>query len=134
MNWGRTSARSPSATYSINSTSYTYPVATSYSSHHTPSYSSHITSYSSRGNLYPYHGTNFSSNESIRTNNNGDNRIPQVLAFCLSLFVLSCTFGKLQISWLQVPRSRSVDPALVREASITRQLIETPKDHQRIAR
>ena len=85
MNWGRTSARSPSATYSINSTSYTSPVATSYSSHHTPSYSSHITSYSSRGNLYPYHGTSFSSNESIRTNNNGDNRIPQVLAFYLGL-------------------------------------------------
>ena len=121
MNRGRTSVRSPLATYSIHSTSYTSPTAASYSSH-TPSYSPHITSYTSKGNLYPYHGKSFSSSESIRTNSNGDNRTPQVLT-------LPLTFANpryiSQISRMQMPRSRSVDPALVREAAITRQLIES---------
>ena len=84
MNRGRTGVRSPLATYSIHSTSYTSPTVASYSSH-TPSYSAHITSYTSKGNLYPYHS--FNSDESIRTNNNGDNRNPQVLNVSLSHIV-----------------------------------------------
>ena len=83
MNRGRTSVRSPLATYSIHSTSYTSPAAASYSLH-TPSFSPHITSYTSKGNLYPYHGKSLSSNESIRTNSNGDNRTPQVLTLPLT--------------------------------------------------
>ena len=97
MNRGRTSVRSPLATYSIHSTSYTPPSVASYSSH-TPSYSSHITSYTSKGNLYPYHGKSFSSNESIRTNNYGDNRNPQVLILTFVRFHISVADAKKSIS------------------------------------
>ena len=130
MNRGRTSVRSPLATYSIHSTSYTSPTAASYSLH-TPSYSPHITSYTSKGNLYPYNGKTFSSNESIRTNSNGDNRTPQVLTLPLTFAYPRCPRypryprSPRYISQMQMPRSRSVDPALVREAAITRQLIES---------
>ena len=36
--------------------------------------------------------------------------------------------------WTQIPRSRSVDPALAREAAITKQLIETPKEERPLSR
>ena len=85
MNRGRTSVRSALATYSIHSPSYTSPTAASYSSSYSPSYSSHINSYTAKANLYPYHS--FNSNESIRRNNNSDNRISQVLNLPLKLFV-----------------------------------------------
>ena len=74
MDRGRTSVRSPLATYSNHSTSYNSPTTAASLS----SYSSHITSYTSKGNLYPYRGNGFSSNENIRRNNYGDSKNPQV--------------------------------------------------------